>query len=57
MLSDAEYSNLFELLKLAVCKAPDGDVIEIINEDTADIRCQAVVRNDIDQQSAIHQGG
>lgn len=42
VLSDAEYSNLFELLKLAVCKAPDGEVVEIINENTADVRCQAV---------------
>lgn len=57
VLSDAEYSNLFELLKLAVCKAPDGEVVEIINENTADVRCQAVIGNDIDQQSAIHQGG
>lgn len=43
VLSDTEYSNLFELLKLAVCKAPDGEVVEIINENTADVRCQAVI--------------
>lgn len=42
VLSDAEYSNLFEFLELAVCKAPDGEVLEIINENTADVRCQAV---------------
>ena len=47
--------NLLELFELSVCKTPDGDILKIIAEDTANIRRQTVVRDHIQQQAAVQQ--
>ena len=55
--SYAHDHHLLELFELSVCKTPDGDILKIIAEDTANIRRQTVVRDHIQQQTAVQQMG
>lgn len=54
-LSDAQHRHLLELLELTVGKAPYGEIIKVVHKDSANIRRQPVVRDDIDQKATIHQ--
>ena len=54
--SDTEHRHLLELLKLGVGKAPDGESIEVVHKHPANIRRQAVVGDNVDQQPAVGQG-
>ena len=56
-LPRAHDHNLLEFFELSVCKTPDGDILKIIAEDTANIRRQTVVRDHIQQQTAVQQMG
>ena len=55
--SYAHDHHLLELSELSVRKTPDGDMLKIIAEDTANIRRQTVVRDHIQQQTAVQQMG
>ena len=41
--------------KLAVCKFPDRKVREVLREDFTDVRRQAIIRHDVDEQAAQHE--
>ena len=41
--------------KLAACKFPDGKVREVLRENVIDVRRQAIVRHDVDEQTAQHK--
>lgn len=55
--SYAHDHHLLEFFELSVRKTPDGDILKIIAEDTANIRRQTVVRDHIQQQTAVQQMG
>ena len=51
----AQDRHLLEFPELPVGKAPNGEVCKVLAKDTADIRRQTVVGNDIDQKPAKHE--
>ena len=57
LFPDTQHSHLFEFLELTVGKAPDGESVKIVHENAADIRRQAIVGDNVDQQPAVHQRG
>ena len=50
-----QHDRLMESGKLAACKFPDGKVGKVLCEDFTDVRCQPVVRHDVDEQAAQHE--
>ena len=50
-----QHDRLMESGKLAACKFPDGKVGKVLREDFTDVRRQAIVRHDVDEQTAQHE--
>ena len=52
---DPKENNLLKTFKLLIHKAEHLKIVEVFAQGKADVGCGAVIRNDVNQQAAVHK--